>query len=88
MSLVPQIELYSHVNAIKSLVDWLRGEGWSVAAVFCMDVAFINEPSKYIAGAMQVRRQPRILTRSGHTAVQRGAGLWPTRGCCGPVKRL
>lgn len=49
-----QIELYSHVGAIRSLVDWLRSEGWSVAAVFCMDVAFVNEPSKYIAGAMQV----------------------------------
>jgi hypothetical protein len=49
-----QIELYSHVGAIRSLVDWLKSEGWSVAAVFCMDVAFVNEPSKYIAGAMQV----------------------------------
>jgi len=49
-----QIELYSHVGAIRSLVDWLKAEGWSVAAVFCMDVAFVNEPSKYIAGAMQV----------------------------------
>eukprot|EP00775_Hariotina_reticulata_P002292 gene2292-2602_t len=48
-----QIELYSHVNAIRSLVDWLRAEGWTVAAVFCMDVAFVNEPTKYIAGAMQ-----------------------------------
>lgn len=48
-----QIELYSHVGAIRSLVDWLKAEGWSVAAVFCMDVAFVNEPSKYIAGAMQ-----------------------------------
>jgi hypothetical protein len=49
-----QIELYSHVGAIRSLVDFLRADGWSVAAVFCMDVAFVSEPSKYIAGAMQV----------------------------------
>lgn len=49
-----QIELYSHVGAIRSLVDWLRSEGWAVAAVFCMDVAFVSEPSKYIAGCMQV----------------------------------
>lgn len=48
-----QIELYSHVGAIRSLVDWLRADGWAVAAVFCMDVAFVGEPSKYIAGAMQ-----------------------------------
>jgi hypothetical protein len=52
-----QIELYSHVGAIRSLVDWLKSEGWSVAAVYCMDVAFVNEPSKYIAGAMQVGQQ-------------------------------
>lgn len=49
-----QIELYSHVGAIRSLVDHLRSDGWNVAAVFCMDVAFVSEPSKYIAGAMQV----------------------------------
>jgi hypothetical protein len=51
---LPQIELYSHVGAIRSLVDFLRADGWSIAAVFCMDVAFVSEPSKYIAGAMQV----------------------------------
>ncbi|KAF8063789.1 gpn3 [Scenedesmus sp. PABB004] len=48
-----QIELYSHVGAVRSLVDWLRADGWAVAAVFCMDVAFVAEPTKYIAGAMQ-----------------------------------
>jgi hypothetical protein len=52
--LLLQIELYSHVGAIRSLVDFLRADGWSIAAVFCMDVAFVSEPSKYIAGAMQV----------------------------------
>jgi hypothetical protein len=50
-----QIELFSHVGAIRSLVDRLRADGWSVAAVFCMDVAFVNEPTKFIAGCMQVR---------------------------------
>lgn len=49
-----QIELYSHVGAIRSVVDYLRNDGWNVAAVFCMDVAFVYEPTKYIAGAMQV----------------------------------
>jgi Conserved hypothetical ATP binding protein len=51
-----QIELYSHASAIRSLVDWLRADGWAVAAVFCMDVGFAAEPAKYIAGAMQARR--------------------------------
>lgn len=48
-----QIELYSHVGAVRALVDWLKADGWSVAAVFCMDVAFVADASKYIAGAMQ-----------------------------------
>ncbi|WIA34439.1 hypothetical protein OEZ86_012773 [Tetradesmus obliquus] len=48
-----QIELYSHVGAIRSLVDFLRADGWTVAAVFALDVAFVSEPSKFIAGAMQ-----------------------------------
>eukprot|EP00879_Flechtneria_rotunda_P005279 GHRR01005565.1.p1 GENE.GHRR01005565.1~~GHRR01005565.1.p1 ORF type:complete len:273 (+),score=103.11 GHRR01005565.1:450-1268(+) len=48
-----QIELYNHVSAIRSVVDWLKSDGWTVAAVFCLDVAFVSEPSKYIAGAMQ-----------------------------------
>lgn len=34
----------------------MRNDGWSVAAIFCMDVAFVSEPTKYIAGAMQVSR--------------------------------
>jgi hypothetical protein len=50
-----QIELYSHVSAFRSLVDFLKADGWSVCAVYCLDCHFITEAPKYIAGAMQVR---------------------------------
>ncbi|KIY94452.1 hypothetical protein MNEG_13509 [Monoraphidium neglectum] len=48
-----QIELYSHVSAFRSLVDFLKADGWSVCAVYCLDCHFITEAPKYIAGAMQ-----------------------------------
>jgi hypothetical protein len=49
-----QIELYSHVSAFRSLVDFLKADGWAVCAVYCLDCHFITEAPKYIAGAMQV----------------------------------
>lgn len=49
-----QIELYSHVNAFRTLVDFLKSDGWTVCAVYCLDCHFITEAPKYIAGAMQV----------------------------------
>lgn len=50
-----QIELYNHVSAFKSFVNFLKNEGWSICVVYCLDVHFITETSKFIAGAMQVR---------------------------------
>lgn len=67
-ALALQIELYNHVGAFRSVVDFLKADGWSVAAVFCLDVAFVGEPTKYIAGAMQVRGAGR---QAGSTAAGR-----------------
>lgn len=64
--LTHQIELYSHVGAIRSLVDFLRADGWTVAAVFALDVAFVSEPSKFIAGAMQVCKHRQLTTGLQH----------------------
>jgi hypothetical protein len=50
-----QIELYNHVSAFRSLVDFLKADGWSVCVVYCLDCHFVTEAPKYIAGAMQVR---------------------------------
>jgi hypothetical protein len=50
-----QIELYNHVGAFRSLVNYLKSDGWNVCAVYCLDAHFVSEASKYIAGAFQVR---------------------------------
>lgn len=48
-----QIELYNHVGVFRTFVDYLKSNGWSVAAVYCLDCHFVTEASKYIAGALQ-----------------------------------
>lgn len=48
-----QIELYSHVSAFKSLVDWLKAQGWAVCVVYCLDSQFVSEVSKFVAGSLQ-----------------------------------
>lgn len=48
-----QIELYSHVSAFKTLVDWLKNQGWAVCVVYCLDCQFVSEVSKFVAGSLQ-----------------------------------
>jgi hypothetical protein len=50
-----QIELYNHCSALRTLADYLRAQGWSVAAVYCLDATFFagGDASKFIAGALQ-----------------------------------
>jgi hypothetical protein len=50
-----QIELYNHCSALKTLADYLKREGWSVAAVYCLDATFFagGDAAKFIAGALQ-----------------------------------
>ena len=51
-----QIELYSHVSVFRTLVDWMRGQGWSMCAVYCLDCQFITETPKFIAGVALAAR--------------------------------
>ena len=51
-----QIELYSHCTVFRSFVEYLRKDGWSIAAVYCIDCQFVAEPAKFVAGALQARR--------------------------------
>lgn len=48
-----QIELYSHISVFRSFVDFLKRDGWSVAAVYCTDCQFVGDPTKFIAGSLQ-----------------------------------
>ena len=50
-----QIELYSHVSVFRSFVDFLKRDGWSAAAVYCLDCQFVGDPTKFIAGSLQAR---------------------------------
>jgi len=50
-----QIELYNHCSALRTTSDYLRNQGWSVAAVYCLDATFFagGDAAKFIAGALQ-----------------------------------
>lgn len=47
-----QVELYSHVSAFRSLADWLALHNVRAAAVYCLDVQFVGEPAKFVAGCL------------------------------------
>ena len=47
-----QVELYSHVPAFRTLADWLATHNVRVAAVYCLDVQFVGEPGKFVAGCL------------------------------------
>ena len=48
-----QIELYSHLNMFKAFVDFLKNDGWTLVAVYCIDCHFVSDASKFISGTMQ-----------------------------------
>ena len=48
-----QIELYSHATVFRTFVDWMKGQGWSLCAVYCLDSQFVMETPKFIAGSLQ-----------------------------------
>jgi GTPase SAR1 family protein len=47
-----QIELYSHVSAMKVLVDILRRNDFAVCGVYAIDCMFATDASKLIAGML------------------------------------
>mmetsp|Transcript_39260 Transcript_39260/g.59321 ORF Transcript_39260/g.59321 Transcript_39260/m.59321 type:complete len:273 (-) Transcript_39260:351-1169(-) len=47
-----QIELYSHMTVMRDIVDMLQNEDYRVAGVYCLDINFIEDSPKYIAGAL------------------------------------
>ena len=48
-----QIELYSHATVFRTFVDWMKGQGWALCAVYCLDSQFVMETPKFIAGSLQ-----------------------------------
>lgn len=45
-----QIELYSHIPVMKTLVRELEKLGYQVCGVYCLDSTFIEDGAKFIAG--------------------------------------
>ena len=68
-----QIELYSHVSVFRSFVDFMKRDGWSAAAVYCLDCQFVADPTKFIAGSLQVRGALHAAPRHLHASM----GLFP-----------
>ena len=48
-----QIELFTHIPVLRTFVDFLKNDGWTVCAVFCLDSHFISDSAKFIAGCFQ-----------------------------------
>ncbi|EFA74673.1 ATP binding protein [Heterostelium album PN500] len=47
-----QIELYSHIPVMRTLVDALQQSGYRVCAVFMVDSQFILDSCKFISGSL------------------------------------
>lgn len=47
-----QIELYSHLTVMRELVDMLHGLDFRVAGVYCIDINFIEDMPKFLAGGL------------------------------------
>ena len=73
-----QIELYSHVPAIKVLVDILRRNDFIVCGVYCIDCMFATEASKLIAGMLSALSAMALLEVS-HVNVLTKCDLMKTR---------
>lgn len=47
-----QIELYSHLTCMRELVDFLQNLDFRIAGVYCIDVNFIEDTSKFLSGGL------------------------------------
>jgi len=47
-----QIELYSHLTVMREIVDMLQNNDYRVAGVYCLDINFIEDSAKFLAGGL------------------------------------
>ena len=47
-----QIELYSHLTIMKTISEEIKSWGLFLCAVYCLDITFLNDSNKYIAGSL------------------------------------
>lgn len=47
-----QIELYSHLTVMREIVDTLQNLDFRIAGVYCIDINFIEDTPKFLAGGL------------------------------------
>jgi len=47
-----QIELYSHLTVMREIVDMIQNQDFRVAGVYCLDINFIEDSPKFLAGGL------------------------------------
>jgi len=47
-----QIELYSHLTVMRDIVDMVQNLDFRIAGVYCIDINFIEDGPKFLAGAL------------------------------------
>lgn len=47
-----QLELYSHYNIMKYIVNKLKKLGLNICSIFCLDSTFLQEQSKFVSGCV------------------------------------
>lgn len=47
-----QIELYSHLTVMREIVDMIQNQDFRVAGVYCLDINFIEDTPKFLAGGL------------------------------------
>jgi len=73
-----QIELYSHVSVFRTLVEFLKGRGWMVCVVYCLDSHFVTDATKYTAGVLQTLGAM-VLLEVPHVSVLTKVDICPDR---------
>ena len=49
----PLAPRYNHLDVFRVFTSFLRNDGWTVCAIYCLDCHFLTDAAKYIAGCMQ-----------------------------------
>lgn len=47
-----QIEIYSHMTILSDLMKSLELKGYNILIVYCMDVQYMSDPTKFLSGSL------------------------------------
>jgi len=75
-----QIELFTHIPVLRTIVDFMRSDGWNICAVYCLDSHFITDSAKFIAGCFQAM-SAMVTLEVPHLNVLTKVDLIPEKVC-------